>query len=263
VLKAGQPGSLAGFALAWGEENWAACGALLHAARTGETPFEHVHGLGFFDYFVRNPTAAAQFNDRMAARTRSEIAAVLRVFDFSSARRIVDVAGGIGVTLSAILTRQAGARGVLFDLPAVVASAPATFAAAGVADRCEVVGGDVFEAELPAGALYLLSRYIHDWDDGPAGAILRQVRSAMPPAATVVLLETVLPERVVRPPGPVMHFDPVLFDLWMMIALGGRERTEAQHRALLAGAGLRLVRVIPTGAPDGLCVLEAVAAEAG
>jgi hypothetical protein len=262
LLRTGQPGSLSGFALGWGEESWAACGALLHAARTGQAPFEHVHGRSFFAYFADNPQARAQFDDRMAARARVEIAAVLGVYDFSGARRIVDVAGGVGVTLSATLTRCPSARGILFDLPEVVASAPATLSAAGVAERCEVVGGDVFRDDLPQGDVHLLSRFIHDWDDAPATEILRRVRAAMPAGATVLLLESVLPRRVVRATGPALRFDPIVFDLAMMVTTGGRERTVEEHGALMAAAGLRLVRVVPTGAPDGLCVVEAIAAEA-
>jgi hypothetical protein len=262
LLRAGRPGSQRAAALGWGEEYWPAFGALLHAVQTNETPFEHVHGLDLFAYFARNPSASAQFNDRMAARARAEIAAVLAVHDFSGARRIVDVAGGVGVGLSAILCRYPDARGILFDLPAVVASAPATLGAAGVAERCEIVGGDVFRDDLPQGDVYVLSRFIHDWDDEPAGAILRRVRSAMPAGATVLLLESVLPQRVVRPPGSALRLDPVLFDLTMMVVSGGRERTEEEHRALMAGARLRLVRVVPTGTPDGLCVVEGVAADA-
>ena len=157
-------------------------------------------------------------------------------------RQVVDVGGGQGVLLAAVLRAHPHLRGVLFDQPAVVAGAAPVLRAAGVADRCEVVGGDFFAAVPAGGDVYLLSRILHDWDDARATALLRVLHRAARPGARLVVVERVLP------PGDAPH-PGKLIDLTMLVMLGGRERTEAEFRALLAGAGFSLTRVVPL--PDG------------
>ena len=137
----------------------------------------------------------------------------------------------------------------------MVEGAPALLAEAGVADRCEVVGGDMFEAVPGAGDLYVLSRVVHDWEDVREATVLRNCRRAMHGQARLILVERVLPDRV----EPVPAAQPVvLSDLNMMVRTGGRERTGGDFAALLARAGLRLVRVVPTGGP--VSAVEAVPA---
>jgi hypothetical protein len=158
------------------------------------------------------------------------------------------VAGGQGFFLRCVLEGNPGVKGVLFDQPHVVEAGRAAMAGANLAERCDVVGGDFFEA-VPAGADgYVLSWIIHDWDEERGLAILANVRRAIAPGGRLLLIESVIPE------GDVPHFSKVL-DGFLM-ALGGIERTEAEYAALLARAGFRLERVVPTLCPQS--ILEAV-----
>ena len=139
-------------------------------------------------------------------------------------------------------------RGVLFDQPHVVEAGRAAVAEAGLAGRCDVVGGDFFESVPPGADGYILSWIIHDWDEERGLAILRNVRRAIAPGGRLLLMESVVPE------GDVADFSKAL-DCFLM-PLGGIERTETEYAALLAEAGFRLERVVPTFCPQS--ILEAV-----
>jgi hypothetical protein len=238
LLVDGAPGSLRGAVLARGRLYYAAFGGLLDAVRDGTTPFERVYGEPFFEHLAAHPAETAAFRASMADRSAREAAAVVAAYDFGRFRRLVDVGGGPGVLLRAVLAAAPGLDGLLFDRPEVVEGS--TLPAA---------GGDFFTA-VPGGAdAYLLSRVIHDWDDADAVAVLRTCRQAMSMDATLLLVEAVLPVRAVDEPAAVR------MDLHMLALLRGRERTAAEFAALLADAGLVLARVVPTGA--GVHVLEA------
>jgi hypothetical protein len=185
----------------------------------------------------------------MTSRSAQENDAIAAACDFSDLGTIIDVGGGHGSFLAAILRANPGLRGVLFDRPQAAAGARHQLEAAGLGGRCEVVAGDFF-VSLPAGGdAYVLKRVIHDWDDERAVAILRNCHRAMPEHGRVLVIELVLA------PGN----DPSLgklFDLLMLVYLGGRERTEADYRTLLASAGFELTAVTPT--PSLVCVVEGV-----
>jgi hypothetical protein len=248
-LREGAPGSLRGNALARGELYWSAAAGLLRAVTEGGAAFEHVHGERFFDHLAGHPERADAFQASMADRSRREAADVVAAYDFADVGQIVDVGGGSGVLLEAILRATPGARGVLVDRPEAVERARARLA--GLDGRAECVVGDFFEA-VPAGAdAYLLSRVIHDWHDDDARRILATCRAAMPEGARLLLVEAILPERAQD--GP----EAIRMDLHMLVLFAARERTEAQFRDLLAGAGFELRRVVPTGSPAGLGVIEA------
>ena len=166
---------------------------------------------------------------------------------------MVDVGGGEGRLLSAILGAHPALRGVIFDQPHVVGGAEQGLRDGGVADRCTIVGGDFFQS-VPAGAdLYLLKWIIHDWEDDDAVKILSNCARAMDPAGRVVLAEIVIGAANSGDDGP-------LLDVHMMVLPGGRERTEAEFAQLFAAAGLRLTRVIVTSGI--MCLLEAELAPA-
>jgi hypothetical protein len=172
-------------------------------------------------------------------------------------RRIVDVGGGGGVLLEALVRATPGLDGVLVDLPEAVQRASHRFVAAGLDARVECRVGDFF-ASVPTGAdAYLLSRVIHDWDDADARRILACCRDAMVPHARLLLVEALMPERAHDAP------EAIRMDVHMLMLLGARERTEAEYRRLLADSGLALRRVVPTGSPTGLSVLEATPAAPG
>jgi hypothetical protein len=253
-LRDGLAGSQRGATLARGELYWSAAAGLLRAATEGGTAFEHVHGQRFFDHLGADPEREAAFQASMADRARREAADVVAAYDFAGLRRIVDVGGGSGVLLEAILRAAPGLHGLLVDRPEAVERARARLADLG--DRCECVVGDFFDA-VPAGAdAYLLSRVIYDWHDADAQRILATCRKAMPDDARLLLVEAILPERARD--GP----EAIRMDLHMLVLFGARERTEAQYGRLLAGAGLELRRVVPTGSAASLGVIEALPAPA-
>jgi hypothetical protein len=161
---------------------------------------------------------------------------ILDVYDFSSIHIIVDVGGGQGAFLQAILERRPQTQGVLYDLPSVVAQASVS-ANADVMARFEAVAGDMFASVPRGGDAYLLKRIIHDWSDEEAIQILRNCRQAMNEGGKILLIEQVLH------PGHFSAFATAL-DLQMMILVSGRERTEEEYRALLAAADLQLTRVV-------------------
>ncbi|HET6467429.1 MAG TPA: methyltransferase [Geminicoccaceae bacterium] len=240
-LRSDAPGSLRGYAIMMGEEwHWRAWGELLESVRTGGSAFERVHGCELFRYFAEHPEAARVFNAAMTSRTGQETAAVTGAYDWP-AGTIVDVGGGQGALLTAILARRPEARGILFDLPHVIDAARRPIEEKGLAARCELVGGDFFDRVPAGGDLYLIKRVLHDWDDGRAAAILRCCRAAMAADARLLVIEHVLP------PGNAPSWGKLL-DLQMLVLTpGGQERDEAGFHGLLATAGFRLERVLPAG----------------
>jgi hypothetical protein len=234
-LRDGVPGSMRGATLARGDLYYKAAAGFLDAVRDGGTPFDLIYGETFFTHLDRNPPLAAAFQGSMSDRSRLEAAAVVNSYRFDAFRRIVDVGGGSGVLLEAILSATPGLQGVLLDRPGAAEQARERLTAAGLADRSECVPGDFFAA-VPSGAdAYLLSRVIHDWDDAAAQQILTRCREAMVDNATLLLVEAVLPDLAHDSPAAIR------MDLHMLTLLPGRERTAAEYERLLAGAGFRLV----------------------
>lgn len=224
-------------------EHWS---NLEHSVRTGETAVSKVRGMSFFSYTDTDPELARVFNDAMTGASAMAIESAVPAYDFSASKLIVDVGGGHGALLAAVLRQTPDARGVLFDLPQVVAGARATVA--DVASRCDLHGGSFFESVPAGGDTYLLKTVIHDWDDEQSLAILRNVRAAIAPGGKVLLFEMVLPE------GAPAHLGLVL-DLEMLVAAGGQERTRREYSELLSQTGFELQRVIPTTSP--LAIIEA------
>jgi hypothetical protein len=219
---------------------WQAWGHLLHSVRTGDNAFKDLHGVDVWQYRAQHPDAAATFNRAMTQMSRGGTEAVLGAYDFSSFRHIVDVGGGQGALLAAILSVYPHARGTLFDQPQVVAGAKVTLEECGVIDRCNIVGGSFFEAVPEGGDAYLMRYIIHDWEDDEAIAILKACHRAMREPAKVLLIE-----RNVAPPNelPATKFS----DLNMLVAPGGRERTRDEFASLFVKSGFELSLVVPAG----------------
>jgi len=249
TLRRDVPGSLRAIAIMLGEEHLQAWGNLLHSVRTGEPAFDNLYGKNFFEYVAEHPESSETFNDAMTAFTTQMQHALLAAYDFSGITRLVDVGGGHGLMLAAILQANPHLHGIVFDLPHVVAGAGAVLESHGVSDRCETVGGDFF-AEVPAGDAYIMSNIIHDWDDERSIKILDNCRQAMTGDGKVLLVEMVIPDN--NEP-----FAGKWLDLNMLVMTpGGRERTADEYRELLAKAGLSLNRIVPTQGNDS--VVEAI-----
>lgn len=245
LLRTGTPDSMRALAIMYAEEQYRAWGNALHSVRTGETAFNQQFGQSYFEYLAQHPDADRVFNQAMSGWTTQVVGAVIDAYDFSPFRAIVDVGGSYGTLLAAILQSNQTANGILFDQPHVAAAAKAHLESAGVAERCQAVGGDFFVEVPPGGDLYLLAQILHDWDDARSMGILRQCRRAMPTHGKLLVIELVLP------PGEEPFFGKWL-DLHMLVLLGARERTEEEYRALLNAAGFELGRVIPTRAGPGI-----------
>ena len=205
ALKTNAPGSARSTLLAFGSP-WAQSGwdHLVYSVQTGKTGFEKAQGMPLFDYFARHPEDASLFNETMVGFHSQEPPAVAAAYDFSTFRTIVDIGGGTGNLLAAILTRYAEPRGVLFDLPHVVAEAPALLKAKGVSDRVTIEAGDFFKTAPAGGDAYVLSHIIHDWDEDQCLTILRHVRKVMNPAGRLLIAEMVLPEGDTPHPGKML-----------------------------------------------------------
>ncbi|MGI8622095.1 MAG: methyltransferase [Solirubrobacteraceae bacterium] len=249
TLTSDAPGSVRDFAITeTAPGHWLPWGRLHESVRSGRPMAREALGMELFDWYVQNPEEAGFFHAAMGDLSALAADELVRVCDFSAARTVADVGGAHGVLLAAVLRANPTVRGILFDLPHVIATAAEAIAAEGLAERCTLVSGDFFES-VPAGAdLHLLKQIVHDWDDERAARLLRTCHRALAPGGTLLLVEMVVPADNRPSPAQAM-------DLNMLVLLGGRERTEAEFRSLLQAAGFRLQRVIPTRSPFG--VLEA------
>jgi hypothetical protein len=250
TLQTDVPGSLRAWVnVQLGEEHYRAWGHAMHSAQTGESAFDHAFGMGVWQYRAQNIEHAKLFDEAMANLTAMYNASVLCSYSFSKFDQIVDVGGGAGGLLVAILEANPSVKGVLFDLPHVAEKASRWIREAGLAGRCDVVAGDAFSSVPEGGDAYILSRVIHDWDDPRSIAILKNCHRAMAAAGRLLLVEG-----VVRP-GNEPDFTK-FFDLNMMVLAGGRERTAAEYQALLEAAGFVVARIIPTRSVMSVSVIE-------
>ena len=249
LLRTGTPDSMHALAILYGEEHYRVWGNVLHSVKTGETAFNDLFGISYFEYLSKNPDADAVFNQAMTGYTTRLVSAVIEAYDFSPFRTIVDVGGSYGTLLAAILRNNQSARGVLFDQPHVAAAATEHLASAGMTNRCTIVSGDFF-VEVPSGGdAYLLAQILHNWNDERCVAILRHCRRAIPAHGKLLVIELVLPE------GEEPFFGKWV-DLHMLVMLGARERTVGEYSARFNAAGFELARTTPTSA--GASVVEAV-----
>ncbi|MFF7726380.1 methyltransferase [Streptomyces sp. NPDC008001] len=222
------------------------------ALRTGVTPFETAYGLPFFAYLQANADAQRVFDEGMAAASGPEDELVAEAYPFPATGTVVDVGGGRGGLLRAVLSRNPGLSGVLFDQEQTVAThlLDSGEGAKEIAGRWRTDAGSFFEAVTPGGDIYLLKHILHDWNDEDCLRILRAIRAAIVPGGKLLAVDAVLP------PGNEPHFAKVL-DIIMLSVVQGRERTEQEFRGLLGEAGFRVDRIVPT--PRYASVVEAVA----
>jgi ubiquinone/menaquinone biosynthesis C-methylase UbiE len=246
------PASLRWFAMTeLGEEHYPAWGELMHSVRTGEIAFDKAFGEPVWEFFGKNPENARIFNNAMSGMTAQAEAALHAAYKFEGINTIMDVGGGHGGFITSILERNPAMRGILFDSPQVIEGARPKLAAAGMTDRCQIVGGNFFEL-VPEGADAIAMKWIiHDWNDEQSITIMKNCARALPDNGKLILVEAVVP------PGDEMHFAKFI-DLNMLVMTGGKERTEEEFRQLYESAGFKLTRIVATESP--FSVIEGVKA---
>jgi O-methyltransferase domain len=223
-----------------------AFGALRTSLTTGAPAWDAAMGEPIFDFLAHEPDAATLFNDAMIGIHGGEPPAVALAYPFAGT--VIDVGGGSGNMLVNVLRQHPDVRGVVYDLPHVVVEAQRRLEAEGLATRARVEGGSFFGGVPAGGNAYILSHIIHDWDEARCVRILSHCREAKAAGGKVLIVEMVVPPPNVPHPAKML-------DIVMLAVPGGRERTADEYRALLAKAGLRLTRVIPTASP--VSVIEA------
>jgi len=248
LLRRGHPQSMRDLAvMLTSQSHWEPVGRLPDAVRSGQSAASRAFGVELWDWFQRpeNKPEWDLFNAAMTSFSSSTSMAVAGSYDFSRHRRIVDVGGGHGLLLRTVLAKAPSARGVLCDLPGVVAGASRE----DLGERIECVGADFLETVPEGGDCYLLKHIIHDWDDARCRRVLANIARAMAPSGRVLIVEMVVPDE--RVPHPSYFLDITM----LAVTSGGRERTRDEFAALLASAGLELVTIHPT--PSPVSVVEA------
>jgi hypothetical protein len=248
MLRSDVPGSWrAGIRFTTGPVRWRCWSQLLETVKTGANASERVLGMQLFEFYAANPMQSKIHDDAMRSFSAGHAAAIVAAIDLRQARLVVDVGGGTGELLAAILAANSNVCGVIFDLPNVANHVADVLAAHQVADRCVIERGSFFESVPGHGDVYLLKHVIHDWDDERAAEILRCCRRCMPRDARLLLVERKLPEFADHD-GSAETF---MTDLEMLVmSPGGRERTETEFRKLLRDAGFNYLQTLPTASPS-------------
>lgn len=249
VLRKDVPGSVYPLVRqGWQDVVWDTYKDLPKGLKTGEPAFSLAHGEAFFDHLASHPDHGAMFDASMALMSGPENAVIAEAYPFGEALTVVDIGGGHGGLLAAVLTQHPELNGVLFDQQQVI-NDPEALIEAGVQDRCKRIAGNFFES-VPGGAdIYMLKRILHDWTDDDAVRILTCVKQALSPEARVAVIDAVIK------PGNDADANKYL-DVGIMALLNGRERTAEDFENLFTEAGLQLLRIIPTPAPSTMSIIE-------
>ncbi len=252
-LRPDVPGSMYDVAFIHGEQwQWRPWEGFSYSLETGKTAFDQFFGTSLFEYFANHPIEGERFNKAMAGLSQQVDGPVVQGYDYSSFTTLVEIGGGYGGLFTALLRANPQLQGILFDLPHVIENVQQRFISSDIAQRCQLIAGDVFQAnEVPRGAdAYILKQIIQDWDDEAAIQILTNCRQAMRPGGKILVAEPVIrPGRSMTPTK--------LIDLQLMVVLSGRGRSEVEFRSLFEAAGLRLVNIWPMRSPYS--ILEGIA----
>jgi trans-aconitate methyltransferase len=256
-LRTDHPTSLHHWALHAGGPLWQRQGELAQAVRTGHNWAQRRGSEHAYAQLLADPAAAAVFHAAMVELTRVALPQILPLVEIGSARVVVDIGGGRGELLGALLARHPAARGVLFDQPSALEGAREQLARSGVAERCRIEGGDFFAA-VPGGAdLYLMKSVLHNWSDRHCRTLLQACAAAMPPGARLLVIERLVPQAAGR---SAKHRTSARSDLNMLVGLTGRERDAGAYEQLLSDASLVVVRTRSSPAPSAPGATDAATA---
>ncbi len=246
VLRKDHPRTLHHWALLYGSQwMWSICAGMTEAVRTGREAFQTQFSRPVWAYLENEPAQQWLFQQGMAEFTRLHAQALAEALDARNARTVVDVAGGQGSVLRAVLDRHPDLDGVLFENKSVLDSLRSDPAAAQFAGGFRFVAGDALEAVDCPADIYLLGHFIHLFEDDDALRVLTNCAVAAPPGARIIAMERVIGD------GPKDTFSKVV-DLLMFSYAQGRERTEDEYRALFERAGLSWVGITPTASDMSL-----------
>ncbi len=248
-LRSDVPNSIKGFTLLAGGDGYQMWSNLAHSIETGTEAYTKEYGMPLFAYYQQNPQAAEVFNNAMTNLSALEQAAIVEAYDFTSIDKLVDVAGGCGSQLAAILQAYPQMQGMLIDLPEVITSASDFLTKQEVSDRTQLIAGNFFEGVPPGGDAYLLKHIIHDWEDPEALKILQNCYKVMPEGGRLLIIEQIIPPG--NQPSPAKFWD-----LTMLIVCGGKERTAQEYRQLLKAANFELKSIFST--KSDASIIEAV-----
>jgi len=236
-LRRDAPDSLNGMAGHWADRLWNSFGGIGESIRTGAASAPS--GPEHFVEQQADPIRSDIFNRAMAEGSLRVGRSLARHYDFSGCKALMDVGGGYGALLVGPLEAHDHLRGFVFDLPVLSDAATAYLREQGVGDRATYLGGSFFES-VPAVADCLMLKFIlHDWNDETSRRILMHCREAMGEGGRVLIVERIVPETVTPADQDVIRGDLT------MLTIGGKERTEAEYRTLLAEAGLAIAAIVP------------------
>jgi hypothetical protein len=245
-LREDSPVSVKAMALSAGSVFYKAYNEFLYAVQTGNSGFTKAHGMQPFQYLTCHPEEGKIFDQMMTDFHGGETQPMIDNYDFSVFKTVVDVGGGNGEVISAVLNKNPNTKGILFDLPEVINRSQGNIANSGLGNRCIVKGGTFFEAVPENGDAYILRHIVHDWSDHDAVAILKNCKKAMSPGGKVLIVEAVIPKG--NDPHPFKWLDLT------MLMIGGKERTKEQFGNIFSQAGLKLTRIIPI--TPAICIVE-------
>jgi O-methyltransferase domain/Dimerisation domain len=242
TLQSDVPGSMKAMAIAQLGDHFNAWGNLVYSVKTGNISFDNIEGMSVWKYYETHPDEGLNFMKAMAGLTGAVIMNVLPAYDFTGLNTIVDVGGGNGTLLMAVLDKSPGAKGIVFDEEYVVIETQKILDQNGYSNRCETAAGSFFDFVPGNADAYLMKMVLHDWNDEQCLQILNNCNKAMKPGSKLLVLDSVIPEGNEPHPGKFM-------DINMLAMTGGLERTEKEFAALFTKAGLKLSRVIHTHSP--------------
>ncbi|KIG13530.1 O-methyltransferase [Enhygromyxa salina] len=241
VLTRRSPASVKGIAEMFGASWWKVWGGFAEAVETGASQATAQLGMEYWEYCNANPAELLAFGEAMKSNSHRSTLGLLAHCDFSGAQTVVDIAGGLGHLAVALLERYPNLRGVLLDLPTIapLAKRHLDTVDAGVRERVEICGGDMFES-VPPGDVYVMKHIIHDWDDARCIKLLNNCRASMIGSGRVICVDAVLPAM-----GDTTATPAKLLDLNMLVSFQGKERTRTQWEGLYAAAGMKIESVTP------------------